>query len=327
MESNLDIIIRELARYGGRQKPAGTHRMVQCAFHDDNGPSMGINLSQDNGIPLGWVNCFGCEEAKGPWNKFAEKAGLEKIVGWNNKENETGELINRQVEDALLGETGSTMKGLLNLMGCREAQPWPVSLEWRGFDGGFLNRLGGQIINDNYNDSVALLLPVSVNGKIRGGVKAKYERKSKEDLAYVTTNGAWAQKYALFPYDNVVRAIKKKRWKFVVLVEGPRDALRLLSEGIPALAILGAQVFSGTKAMLVANLGIDCAYVMSDNDTGGDLMWRNVRKNLKPLVTTRRLKLPVKFNRRGELIKIDPNSMSDQMMARVKKLLRDRHGL
>ena len=327
---NFQIIQDELTRFGGRQKTTAESRYICCPFPEhggtDNTPSLGIFMQVDGKIPLGWIHCFGCG-TKGPWNKLAEVAQLEKIKEWQKSSGVSETLVTPDIEESLLGDTGLTFKGVLRKMKCEEAIRWPTRLEWRGFEGQLIHDVGGHIINDERNESVGVLFPVKINGKVRGAIKAIYERKGKE-LAYVNMRGDWSKKYGLFPYMYAHRIIRKRECPFVFIVEGPRDALRLCSLGIPAVAILGATSMSEVKAMLIVNLGVTHVYIMSDNDRGGDVMAKTVKQWLKKTeaVKIRRLKLPRKKDKDGKLIKMDPGNAPKKIIRNIKDFLKEEHG-
>lgn len=319
---NLEVIKDELRRYGGRQKQAGEYHMVQCAFHEDGTPSMGIYMRRDNpNKTLGWFNCLGCG-AHGNWNEFAEKAGLQPIKEWNNKENQV-EYDQRKNDNALLGETGMTLRAVCREMHCPEAQPWPTNINWRGVSGKLIAAVGGHAINDAYNEGLAVLFPIRIGKRVRGAVKAIYEKKTKNQLGYITMGGEWVKRYGLFPYGYTSDLIAEYGHTFVILVEGPRDALRLLKMGLPAVAVLGANTISRMKMMYITSLGVEQIYCMPDNDKAGKKLYENI-KNYIPEV--RYLKLPRPKDENGKLIKMDPFSMPATIAKEVRRLMRERHG-
>lgn len=324
---NFDIIKSGLQQLGGRQKPAGDWRMVQCPFpdHQDGSPSCGVYMRKEGRASLGFFNCLGCGK-KGGWNKFAEVAGLEKIKEWDTAQKRVDEVISKEDEEKLLGDQTLTIKRVLKIMRCEEAQPWPENIPWRGFKGNLLRLVGGLIINDYYNDSVAALFPVKIAGKVRGAVKAVYEKKTKEQLGYITMSGEWVNSYGLFPFEFTKRLIDKNGFNFVILVEGPRDALRLLKLGIPALAVLGANTIGKTKALYITSLDVETYYVMPDTDRGGTALWNNLKEALtKKKQIVKRLKLPREKGEDGKVIKMDPFNAPREVISNLKTLLRDRH--
>jgi 5S rRNA maturation endonuclease (ribonuclease M5) len=321
MIDNLEVIRDQLHRYGGIQKAAGEYHMVCCPFHGEKVPSCGVFMRRDHPTkPLGWFHCFGCKK-HGQWNKFAEKANLDKVEEWNSTETSVEYRVGVDDEN-LLGDSGLTLKAVYREMKCPEAQPWPTYIDWRGISGQLIAAVEGKAINDAYNNNLAVLFPIIIGKKIRGAVKAVYEKKNEKQLSYVTMPGPWVKRFGLFPYAYTARLIKEKQHRFIILVEGPRDALRLLKNGLPAMAILGSNNISKTKLMFITNLQVDQVYVMPDNDHGGDLLWSNVKSILPD---ARRLKLPQEVDRNGKLVKMDPFSMPKSVLQRVKQIMVKRH--
>lgn len=316
---NREIIMDGLQKYGGYQKSAGEWHMVCCPFHDDKTPSCGIYVSLTNVDRVGFFNCFGCNE-KGPWNVFAERTGLEKIKEWKNKQAHSVDLISTNLEEELLGEASLTVRGVLKQMGVPEAHPWPVTMDWRGFPGKIIHRAGGYIAHDNYNDSVQLVFIVKYAGQIRGGVKAMFEKARKGQTSYVAMRGPWVNKYGLLFYEQAKSILDRQEYNFVCIVEGPRDALRLLSNGIPAVAVLGASTMTKSKALMLSSLGVDNVYVIPDNDNGGVTFWKTASKALKDVIPHQRVRLP-KTDDRGRAVKIDPGNMSVDLLDELIELL------
>jgi len=225
-------------------------------------------------IPLGVYNCFACN-AKGHWNSFAAKTGLATIKEWQNR---PGHVANLEVglDDQLLGVPG-TLTSVMKTLGNPGWLPWPADRVWRGFGGEFVRQVGGLMINDRVTSSIMLFLPVEVNSAVVGGIKASVVKRDGQ-LSYITSRGAWVRDYGLFPYDYTRNLLVTTGYKYIILVEGPRDALRLLHVGIPALAILGSKNFGPRKAMLAANIVPNLSKIVSfpDNDAAGDSMDQRV---------------------------------------------------
>lgn len=326
---NFAIIVDALQRLGGPQKSTSTSRMICCPLPEhggtDNTPSLGIHMLLDDKIPLGFYHCFGCS-GRGPWNKLAEITGMDKIQEWQRTGSVSETLLTPAIEDALLGESGLTFNSVKKKMRCEEARRWPIAMNWRGFNGQLINAVGGHIVNDERKGTVGVLFPVKINGRVRGGIKAVLEREGKE-RAYDNMRGTWTKDYGLFPYMYAAKILRAQKLEFVFLVEGPRDALRLVSLGIPALAILGATSMSDVKALLVANLGVSHVYVISDNDNGGDVMWSTVKKVLRKSDTLKvsRMSLPKKYDESGNLIKMDPGSMPKRIVRSILSALKEKH--
>lgn len=322
--TNRDIINEQLAKLPGPKKMGSNGWLnVLCPFHDDSNPSCGVRIAEP---ALGVFNCLSCE-AKGGWNKFAEKTGLQQIKNWNNGESLDDNLVNPELDDQLLGDTGTTFKQVMKTFGAPEATLWPEQIEWRTFPGWFMRKLGAHIIADRHNDSIGALFPIKVGGRVRGGVKAAFEKK-KGSLSYITMKGQWAQDYGLFPYIYAKGLIRKKKIPFVVIVEGPRDAMRLCINGIPAVAVLGSKNVTKKKIMFVISMGVDIVYAMPDNDEGGKMLWKRVKTLCKEQeMPTRRIKLPDRqVKEGGKKTKMDPGNAPTKVYRKIMEFFHEQHG-
>src|SRR5690606_7832235 len=110
-----------------------------------------------------------------------------------------------------------------------------------------LSDIGAKLCQKQYEDgswsAKMLWLPVKVNNQTKGYIKARL-KKQEGMTSYINAPGKWSLTYGLFPYDYAVDVMAQLDLSTMALVEGPRDALRLLSEGIPACAMLGTQSWS-----------------------------------------------------------------------------------
>lgn len=311
------LMYNELSKLRTYKKIQGDSYMIQCPFHDDNTPSCGVNLSIGTEIPLGTFHCFGCNE-KGGWNKLADKLGFEKIKDWQKFEGRTNDKI--VIADLLTTET--SVKQLLKDIGTKEAIQWPINMKWRGYEGKLINKLGGIYFNDKLTDELMLVFPIYINGKYKGGVRA-YLEKQVGGTSYLTTKGPWAKSYGLFGYDYIKGIMNKRKYKSIVLSEGPRDFLRLASNSIPALSILGGLNFDKKKFMYVLSIcpQLETIYVLSDNDSGGNKMFKAVKEVAADVIEVVRIKLPVEKDKKGKLIKMDPDSAPQYLIDEIKNIV------
>lgn len=327
---NFEIVTEALRVFGGSQKSSGDSRFICCPFPEHGGtdhtPSLGIYMRVDGKLPFSTFHCFGCG-TKGTWNRLAAVIGAPMIKEWQKSAVVSEAIVTPEIEQQLLGESGMTFKSVLKIMGCEEAQRWPKHLQWRGLDGKLIYAVGGHIVEDSRNDGIGLLFPIKIGGKVRGGVRAVFEKRGKQ-LGYINMKGdSWAKDFGLFPFMYAQKIITDHDYNFCVLVEGPRDALRLCSLGIPAIAILGATSMSKTKAQFITALGIDTVYAITDNDGGGDTCWKTIRTFVKrDSVELRRLKLPKELDKRGKLIKMDPANAPIEIVKRIIDVLVARNG-
>jgi 5S rRNA maturation endonuclease (ribonuclease M5) len=317
---DLTHVLEELQHYGGRTKQMGSNVHVLCPFHDENTPSCSINLSREADVPIGSFYCFGCGEYGG-WNKFADKTNLKAVKKWQRFESNTdggkARFYKRAIE--LMGANNLTIQRLFDEVG-NAVIPWPKERKWRSYSGKLISRVEGYCYNDAQKDELMLVLPVYTNGRYRGGVRAFFE-KQDNGLSYLTTKGDWVKSYGLLGYDYM---IKKDLWgcRAIVVVEGPRDWLRLMKNKIPACAILGANMFDEKKMQLLQALGVKKIFSLPDNDNAGKKMAYLVKRHCEVAgIPHQYLKLPREFDKNGKLIKVDPDNADQSIIDRVKELV------
>ena len=128
-----------------------------------------------------------------------------------------------------------------------------------------------------------MYLPIDIRGKTRGYIKAQIEKpKDKGIPSYINSHGSWSLKQGLFPYDHVIHMLKQQGVSTVALVEGPRDALRLIRNGIPALCIVGTHSWSKSKIRLLEMAGISRIILMMDGDVAGRKATKMIMSGLGP---------------------------------------------
>lgn len=315
------LIYEELSSIAGDRKIQGDSYMIRCPFHSDNTPSCGVNLALGTDIPIGLFHCFGCGE-KGHWNKLAAKLNLRTIKDWQKFEGEGAK--KKIIQSNLLGTNNDSIVRLLEEIGTKQAIPWPIGMNWRGYDGKIINKLGGIYFNDRLTDELMLVFPVYINGVYKGGVRA-YLEKQIGGNSYITTKGKWTKSYGLLGYDYMKRVMRKFNYRGIVLVEGPRDFLRLLKNQIPALAILGSLNFDEKKLMYVMSINtcLETIYVMPDNDEAGEKMYRNIKKIAGKSIKVKHLRLP-KETKNGKVVKMDPDNAPQDIIDYVKELVYER---
>lgn len=322
------IILDEIGKLPGDKKYNGDTVMVCCPFHSDKTPSCGIYTSVGMEIPLGFFHCFGCGE-KGGWNKLAAHAKLQEIKGWALKDANTNSLsalfkTYEQISTKI--GTYPSVGLLMKALGRNSYMEWPVDVEWRGYPGALVQAAGG-LLNAQRQGTNVCFFPCKHGSKYIGGIAA-YLRKQMNGTSYVNSNGDWAKEKGLFPLPLVKECLKKYKLRYIVLVEGPRDALALLSYGIPALAVLGAEQFGETKRRTLEMLGISVVYTMTDNDGGGKLLRNKIKAEFEKNspVPVKHFKLPREYDEDGKLIKLDPDNAPMNLIKEVRMALKDIHG-
>jgi 5S rRNA maturation endonuclease (ribonuclease M5) len=135
-----------------------------------------------------------------------------------------------------------------------------------------------------------MYLPCHINGELVGYIKARLEKHDTKP-SYINASGKWSKTHGLFPFDYAVKVMKRKKSSTMILVEGPRDALRLLQMGIPAMCILGTQSFSQNKAKLLELAGITRVVLFFDGDEAGIKATEKVKPIVESMLAVRVLKL------------------------------------
>ena len=315
--SAMDIVIESLSKYGGTQKNGSTYRLICCPFHSERNPSLSVNLTKP-GLSIGTFNCWSCPES-GNWNKLAEKCGFPKIAKWQNKEQTSVELSAAEEQEMLGFKKEGDYAQALNV---DIISDWIPTKMWRGFSGKLLTKLGAKLAIDKMTDEPFLMFPVVVHKKTYGYIKATLEKR-KGQLPYVNTRGEWIKNKGLFPFDYATKLARIKG--YIVLVEGPRDALRLLVNKIPALAVFGVQNFGRKKANTVSGIGVQ-TYIMADNDKAGEVLVSKAKSAFKEIDTKlKTITLPRKKDRSGKIIKCDPCSVDQEYIDHLKERLEDLH--
>lgn len=337
MKTRLDHVMDELARYDSPTKRTSAGQvMVLCPHpnHKERTPSCSVNLGASTTVRIGTWYCFGCG-AKGGWNQFADFAGLKKIEG------EVEALMTEGYSFHALAESIEAIKpqevgDVLKHCDIKSYVPWPADREWRGYTGELINSLGGLLYYDRSGEPKCFL-PVMVFGELQGGVRAELEKpKDRRDgnriikagPSYKNSPGSWVKSRGWLYYDIARQMLESGTaiCKTVVVVEGPRDPLRFIQAGIPAVAGLGTQTLTLEKLRLLDLLDVDVKWSCFDNDNAG----RDARNKLRELIgkkAFKHIKLPHK-NVIGKKMDADsmPRRMFDDVVEHIIKETRKRGG-
>lgn len=318
----LRIILEEINKKGYTLRPrmrAGSV-WVCCPFHNEKTPSMRVNLDRSNGR-LGSVYCFGCDEGRGTWNKFAKKAGIKQLSDDDFSDTSAYKKVTRKrlaLESSLKDVTTSILSNSFNTHIKFNLDFVIEGKRWRNIKKTLLQDLNCfTFIDANLVSPTAYLyLPVMVYGKQVGAIKASIE-KEEGKLSYVNSSGSWSTQSGLFPFDYTLDLIKENNLDYVLLVEGPRDALRLLQNGIPALSILGVNSWSDNKRDLLLSLNVSTVVLCMDGDKVGRQMNTKLKEKLVRYTNVTIFSL-WNIKRKLGLRKVDPADMPLEYLSIIK---------
>ncbi len=297
---NSAFILGELARAGIEHEDHDPHNIyIQCPFHDDHKPSLGIHRSGKK------ANCWGCDWS-GSWNKLARHIGLQPLSSLASviDEGDTDyikSLVKPELPDGLV--------------------PWPEDEDWRGISGATMSQFPAykwiRVPPDVREIQTRVLLPViDKKGVLHGYAARMYGIGSKYAPKYYNLPGMNSGKL-LFGEHLVVGS------SLVVLVEGPSDCLTLLDRGIACVAVLGAghrtkirdEVhWSFSKVIRLATMGIRGVIIAFDDDPAGRAGSRIAREDLlRGMDMVKRIRMPA-----GK----DINNVGDAWLSKFNRYVR-----
>lgn len=279
------IILRELSRLGRICGENNGNIIIRCPNpeHDDSSPSCSVYVGTDGKAMIGWTYCFGCGFSK-PWNTTAGLINAEKIDTQSDTKQDRGRSrVSPEVRDKLLPDPNKDLDWYIaNAFYCGMGIDF-LNQDWRKMPASLMRDIGAKLAYNTRQHSLKVVLPVEVNGALVGAIAAEWERKGDEN-PYKNSPGEWAKSLGLFPYDFAKK--KAKETGYLVLVEGPRDALRLLSLGIPAVSIIGARNWSDAKRKIISRLieqqGVKIILAF-DGDKAGVRVSNDVVRSFKEL--------------------------------------------
>lgn len=280
-QTQLSIVQSAMASYSGRAVRTENYTMICCPYHDDSTPSGQIFHGLTTRV-VGYYKCLGCG-ARRTWNELAKDQGWQTFKGVKPDDRYAMELPERK-EEVAKEEVTFTLSSL------------PKKKRWRTFPTKFLKDVGCKLGTYEYGRKF-VYMPVLVGGRERGYIRAALRKDPTGKYpSYLNKKGTWSKKYGLFPFDYTIEFMESLDSATVVLVEGPRDALRLLYYGIPALAVLGTQTWTAHKARLLELHGVRNVLLMFDGDPAGIAASKLVQPDIRDLMRCRDLEL---WNMRG----------------------------
>ena len=282
-DDRVRLIREELNSLPTTKRDLGNKYQICCPFHNDTNPSALVGLdSTERAGPVGWMTCLGCGKSVG-WNVLASALNLKKIGKPKVLTTEhfaSPEAFKTELFDQVSGRTHfSELKEL------KAHSKFPFA-KWRQVDVSLLKKVGARYVtHTGWGNMPFVFLPVNVQGKMRGYVKAKIEKPKDDKPSYLNAkadNGAnWSRKWGLLYFDYAVKRMKRRGLKTMVLCEGPRDSLRYLKRDIPAVSVLGALNWTSHKRELLEDAGVEKLVLSFDGDDAGIMATKAVYKNTR----------------------------------------------
>lgn len=313
------IILTEIDRIPGEKKYSGDNIFIVCPFHADTDPSASVYIGHDKTrAPLGFMYCHGCGK-KAHWNQLADKLGLTRIADHQFQDI----YVTPSTHPDLLAEELTLSQYLRREYPKNMIVEYSATAEWRGTSGKLLRRIGCMSMYDAKRINTFIVLPIYVQGRLVGSITARKKRIPGQPSYFNSTGPVpnWSKRYGLFPYDYALRVASKYKRKPLILVEGPRDALRLLSYRIPAVAMLGVSSWSNTKRdlLLAATSQI---ILMMDGDLAGQAATERLGEDLSRFIEPDVYDLSITAEEEGR--KIDPGNMPESIIEDLLRHLKPR---
>lgn len=266
-QEKLQFVRQQMARYSGVKKETGPRMMILCPFHSENTPSAFVTVGDGKYSP-GSFYCFACEKGH-TWDKVAPLLGLEPFT--------------RQAPSVRMAQDLQIDKGMNLLMSSDKFvrdefkfSPLPAGKKWRGISTDLLIKLGGRLARKWLEDyhcygKKFIHFPVQIGDQQVGYFLARL-KKEEDKPSYLLAKSAastWSKTHGLWPLNYSIQLMEELGSTSIVLVEGQRDALRLLSDRIPAVCIFGTQSWSVDKIKILEARGVDRCITFMDGDCAG----------------------------------------------------------
>lgn len=252
------FITDQVAKSGRLHFNKGDHVTVQCPIHGGGGertPSRKINISNPRYKPLESF-CFAChkDEQIKSWNELAAVMNMAPIREAEESDGEEDELwVKLPPPEDFYG------------MEAENVAQFQWEGKWRGISTKLLKRLNASMVNSR--DEPRIYFPIYVDGVEVGNtqcvVDAKHEEASK--IKYLHS-GKWTN-WTMYPVDIAFPMAEKMG--FLLIVEGLRDALRLIDNGVPAVCIWGTNGWNKAKREILMELeGVKLVVAMDGDEAG-----------------------------------------------------------
>lgn len=264
MFSDRESHIKQQLASHAKQKTSSPFLMMCCPFHNDRTPSLWVNAKTAK------FGCFGCS-AKGTYDELAERINLEP---YHRDPMKPAQALFKKLDlesDGELFEQGLVTQFTLSEL--------PRNKIWREIPTNLLIDIGCKMARHNEYYSKFVFMPVYIRKHLSGFTCGRL-RKEPGKTSFVNARGRWVKVDGLFPFDYAINLMNRIGSKTVVLVEGQRDALRLLLNGIPAMCFMGTNTWTDQKALKLELAGVEHAVLMLDGDDAGRQAYPSIAESV-----------------------------------------------
>jgi 5S rRNA maturation endonuclease (ribonuclease M5) len=256
-------------------------------------------------------NCFACG-AGGQWGKLAKKINAQEVptpFGTDASAAAMARVARALTKAGVKEHKRDRAKDFTKPL----VSEWRGN--WRGFRGQWLRDQGCVRVDDLRSNVLRIGLPIrTMSGALRAYTCRAIEPEDatpKYAPLHADRSG-WHDKE--LPANDLFfngEKVLRYGWKRVVLVEGPVDAMRLWSLGVPALAILGVSNWGPIKRDALIAAGVTHFLVLMDGDKAGQEAQVQILESLSGCNAMGLVLPPDK----------DPGKMSDKQIAFLQKEL------
>lgn len=211
----------------------------------------------------GIAECFACKE-KWTFDEVAEATGLEPY------QRDPMRPLKSSVVMTNLPEPDDNPLELFDREALKDyrCERLPRDRKWRGIPTNLLIACGCKVMIHRQFGYRNVYMPTLINGELRGYTSARMQKEEGKP-SYIHASGPWSKLDGLFPYDFAIAMMKRLGTDRMLVVEGQRDALRLLMNRIPAMCMFGTNSWTDNKSILLNAGGVSNLIPMMDGDDAG----------------------------------------------------------
>lgn len=274
-------LIRAVAHANLRNIAENEHDIrCTCPLHggDPSATTLRINLAVGASVGVGVWKCYSCQRG-GHWNKLAVAIGVDPLVVDENPEwvdlVVPVEAVDYQPPAGLHPWPSGAVWERTNKDGSKTVLPAKVfgllgAKYWCCHGTAAADCVIGSksYVEGDRVPEVRAWLPVERDrGTVVAHVAALLSTRYPGAKKYLNSAGSWPRRYIAM-HVAALELAKMLGVSTLVVVEGPADAMRLMSLGIPAVPLLGVGNWTEDKAGLLASCW-SCVLVCLDADTAG----------------------------------------------------------